>query len=121
MSRLTALEAAIQAYLDTMYDGDLARFDQVFHPTAQLHGWREGKAICWPLAQYRELTAGRPSAKASGAQREEAILSLDLASDRSAIAKVRVRMGKMVFVDYLIFALLDGRWQITAKQFEPDA
>ncbi|BBK44600.1 hypothetical protein STVA_46200 [Allostella vacuolata] len=121
MSRLSDLEAAIQLYLDTMYDGDLATFDQVFHPTAQLHGWREGKPVCWPIAEYRALTAGRVSAKASGAPREEAILSVDLASDRSAVAKVRVRMGQAVFVDYLTFARLDGRWQITAKQFEPDA
>ena len=121
MSRLRDLEYAIQLYLDTMYDGDLATFDRVFHPTAQLHGWREGQPVCWSIAQYRELTAGRVSAKASGAPREEAILAIDLASDRSAIAKVRVRMGQAVFVDYLTFALLDGRWQVTAKQFEPNA
>lgn len=121
MSRLTTLEAAVQAYLDTMYDGDLDRFDRVFHPTAQLHGWRDGEPVCWPIARYREITAGRASAKASGAPREEAILAIDFASDRSALAKVRVRMGAAVFVDYLTYALIDGRWQITAKQFEPQA
>ena len=121
MSLLTTLEAAIQAYLDTMYDGDLDRFDRVFHPTAQLHGWRDGELVCWPIARYREITAGRVSAKASGAPREEAILAVDFASDRSALAKVRVRMGAAVFVDYLTYALIDGRWQITAKQFEPQA
>ncbi len=118
MSRMNALTDAVQLYLDVMHDGDLEKFDRVFHPTSQLHGWRDGAPVCWPIARYREMTAGRPSAKASGAPREEAILAIDMASDRSAMVKVRVRTATAVFVDYLAFALIDGRWQITGKQFE---
>ena len=41
---------AVQLYLDLMYDCDTAKFDRVFGPTSQLHGFREGKMTCWPAA-----------------------------------------------------------------------
>ncbi len=64
------LTEAVQLYLDLMYDCDVAKFDRVFAPTSQLHGFREGKMTCWPAAQYKEILAGRKSPKALGAPRE---------------------------------------------------
>jgi hypothetical protein len=111
------LTEAVQLYLDLMYDCDVAKFDRVFAPTSQLHGFREGKMTCWPAAQYKEILAGRKSPKALGAPREEQILLLDFASPTQALAKVRVRINDMRFVDYLSYHKIGANWVITAKAY----
>jgi hypothetical protein len=116
-SAVRGLTEAVQRYLDLMYDGDTARFDRVFYPSAQLHGFREGKMSMWPAATYRELLAGRPSPKSLKAPREETILLLDFASPTQALAKVRVRINAAVFVDYLTYHRIEGEWLITAKGY----
>ena len=108
---------AVQLYLDLMYDCDVGKFDKVFASTSQLHGFREGKMTRWPAAQYKEVLAGRQSPKALGAPREEQVLLLDFPSPTQALAKVRVRIHDMVFVDYLSYHKVDGRWLITSKAY----
>jgi putative lumazine-binding protein len=115
------LTEAVQRYLDLMYDGDVGKFDSVFAVTSQLHGFREGKMTCWPAAQYKEVLAGRTSPKALGSAREEQILLLDFASPTQALAKVRVRINDMVFVDYLSYHKIGERWLITSKAYHREA
>ena len=111
------LSDAVQLYLDLMYDCDTAKFDRVFSTTSQLHGFREGKMTCWPAAHYKEILAGRKSPKSLGSRREEQVLLLDIASPTQALAKVRVRINDMVFVDYLSYHKVDNRWLITSKAY----
>ena len=111
------LTEAVQLYLDLMYDCDIGTFDRVFGSTSQLHGFREGKMTCWTAAQYKEVLANRKSPRALGSPREEQILLLDFASPSQALAKVRVRINDMVFVDYLSYHKLDERWLITSKAY----
>jgi hypothetical protein len=108
---------AIQRYFDLMYDCDVSRFDQVFHPTAQLHGVRDGALTVWPAATYREVLSKRQAPKSVGAPRQDEILLIDFTSPDQALAKVRVRIHQNVFVDYLTFLKIDGEWRITAKAF----
>lgn len=114
---IEGLTAAVQRYLDLMYDADVARFDAVFQPTAQLHGFRDGQMTMIPAATFKQLLAGRPSVQAVGAPREETIRALDFASDTQAMAKVRVRIDTIVYVDYLSYHRIGGDWRVTAKSF----
>src|SRR5215831_19148835 len=109
------LTDAVELYLDLMYDCDVGKFDRVFGASSQLHGFRDGKMTCWSAAHYKEVLAGRKSPKALNAPREDEILLLDFASPTQALAKVRVRINDMVFVDYLSYHRIDGRWLITSK------
>jgi len=115
--RLHALVDAVAAYFDLMYDCDVSKFDRVFAPTSQLHGFREGRMSCWPAAEYKAILAARTSPKSQGAKREQEILLVDFASDTQALVKVRVRIAASVFADYLTYHLIDGRWLITAKAY----
>ena len=108
---------ALEKYFDLMYDCDVSNFDRVFASTAQLHGFREGQMSCWPAAQYKEVLAGRTSPKAQGAPREPQVLMLDFSAPTQALAKVRVRIGDMVFVDYLSYHKIDGTWLVTSKAY----
>lgn len=112
---------ALERYFDLMYDCDVSRFDRVFAATAQLHGFREGAMSCWPAAQYKEVLAGRTSPKAQGAPRETEVIMLDFTCDTQALAKVRVRIGDMYFVDYLSYHRIDGCWLVTSKAYHREA
>ena len=114
---MASLMAAVQKYLDMMYDCDTSRFDDVFHATAQLHGYRDGKMLCWPNRTYRDILDKRTSPKSVNAPREDEILLVDFASTTQAMVKVKVRIIERVFIDHLTWHRIDGRWLITSKGY----
>jgi hypothetical protein len=114
---LPGLAEAVQRYFDLMYDADITRFDRVFRPTAQLHGFRDGAMTMWPAAAYRDLLASRPSPRSAGAPRQEEILLMDLASESQALVKLRVRIHATSFIDYLLYHRIEGDWLVTAKSY----
>ena len=118
---INELGAAVERYLDLMYDCDVANFDRVFAGTAQLHGFRDGEMTCWPAADYKQVLAGRESPKSLGAPREQQILMIDFTSPTQALAKVRVRINDMYFVDYLSYHRIDGAWLVTSKAYHREA
>jgi len=111
------LESAVQRYFNLMYDFDLANFDDVFSKTAQLHGFREGQMTMWTIDKYRDVLKGRQSPKSLGAPREEEILMVDFASPTQALVKAKVRLNTAVFIDYLVFHQVEGKWTITSKAY----
>ena len=111
------LQAAVQRYFDLMYDCDVEHFEEVFHPTAQLHGLVDGCLTVWPAANYREVLANRTPPRAARAPRQEEILHVDSVGAAQALVKVRVRIHDKVFVDHLSLLHIDGAWRITAKTF----
>jgi hypothetical protein len=112
-----SLIAAVEKYFETMFDSEVGRFDQVFAPSAQLHGLRDGNLRILPAAEYRKLLASNPSPKSKNAPRQQEILLIDFASPAQALVKVRVRVDAILYMDYLSFHLIDGAWRITAKSF----
>ena len=111
------LGEVVQRYFDLMYDCDVSKFDNVFHRTSQLHGFREGKMTMWSASEYRDVLAKRESPKSAGAARDEAILLLDVASETQAFVKAKVKINAAVFIDYLTFHKIDGSWRITSKGY----
>jgi hypothetical protein len=116
-SATDGVQAAIQRYFDLMYDCDITRFDEVFHPTAQLHGVIDGQLTAWPASAYREILSTRVPPRQAGAVRDEEILLRDDASEQQAMVKVRVRIHDRVFIDHLCLLEIDGHWRITSKTF----
>lgn len=117
MTDHAGLTDAIQHYFDLMYESDTSRFDDVFLPTFQMHGFNKGEMRRATAERYKEVMGSHPSPKSLGAPREEEILLVDFASDSQALAKVRVRIGKTVYVDYLAYHRIDGRWLVTSKAY----
>lgn len=112
---------AVKAYFDLMHDCDTSRFDQVFRPTVQLHGYRDGEMLMWSAPAYRDVLDRRQSPKSLGAARFDEILLMDFASDTMALVKVRLRIGAQVFVDYLTWHQINGRWLVTSKGYHIEA
>jgi len=111
------LTNALGNYFDLMYDCDVANFEAVFCPTAQLHGYRDGKMLCWPAAEYKEILKARQSPLSLGSPRQDGILHMDIGSESHAFAKVEVRIHASIYHDYLTYHKIDGRWLITSKGY----
>ena len=120
-SHITELTESIQKYFDLMFDCDVSKFDQVFRSTVQLHGFRDGQMVVWSAETYREILKKRPSPKSLNAPRADEIMLIDFASPTQALAKVRVRIASMVFVDFLTWHYIDGKWLITSKGFHVES
>ena len=116
-SSLAGLTEALQGYFDLMYDCDISRFDRVFRSTAQLHGIRDGQMVMWSAETYKDVLTKRQSPKSLKAARADEILLVDFTSGSQAMTKVRVRIASTVFVDYLTWHCIDGKWLITSKGF----
>jgi hypothetical protein len=108
---------AIERYFDLMFDNDLSRFDQVFASSAQLHGLRDEHLRVLSAHDYKNALASGVSPKAKNAPREQEILLIDFAAPTQALAKVRVRIDAILYVDYLSYHHFNGAWLITAKSF----
>ena len=108
---------AVERYLALMYDNDVSRFDQIFAPSAQLHGLRDGTLQLIPAEDYRKRLAGRASPQSKNALRLQEVLLVDFASPTQAMVKVRVRIDTQQYLDYLAWHCIDGGWRITAKSF----
>jgi len=115
-----SLIAAVERYFEMMFDYDVGCFDEVFAPTAQLHGLRDGALRILTANQYRALLAAGPSPQSKNVPRHQAILLIDFASASQALVKVRVRIDATMYVDYLSFHRIDNAWLITAKSFHID-
>lgn len=113
----SSLLDAVISYFDLMFDSDVSRFDQVFAPSAQLHGLRDGHLRLLPAQQYKDALAASPSPKSKNAVRRQETLLIDFASPTQAMVKVRVRIDAIQYLDYLSYHCIDGRWLITAKSF----
>lgn len=109
--------ATINEYFDLMYDPDDAKFPNVFHELCQVQGVRDGQLVAWSVAEFRELIRGRPSPAAMGSPRQQEVISVDEISPDMVVAKVRVRIGQICFLDHLISHKVEGRWLVTAKSF----
>jgi hypothetical protein len=112
-----ALLDAVERYFETMFDSNVARFDEVFAPTAQLHGLRDGQIRILTAAEYRRLLGSTPSPKSKNASRQQEILLIDFASPDQAMVKLRVRIDAILYLDYLAFHMIAGAWRVTAKSF----
>jgi hypothetical protein len=108
---------AVERYFDLMFDSDVSRFDQVFAPSAQLHGLRDGNLRLLPAQDYKNALASGPSPKSKNAPRQQEILFVDFASPTQAVVKVRVRIDSVQYLDYLSYHCINGAWLITAKSF----
>lgn len=118
---IDSLSRAVQRYFDLMYDWDLSQFDRVFSLTAQLHGLRNGEMRLLTTAAYREALARGPSPRSQKAPRQDEVLLIDIASATQALAKVRVRISAIVYLDCLSYHRIDGDWLITAKSFHVES
>jgi hypothetical protein len=109
------LADAVQHYLDMLYDCNADMADGIFHADARLSTLDGDKVIFRTVEEYKELLRNRKSPRSQGAAREDELLTLDMATPRQALVKVKMRINDLVFIDYLTMLKLDAGWRIVSK------
>jgi hypothetical protein len=118
MSDVAEIEKVLQVYFDGLYEGDTGKLGQAFHPSSHLYSVAaDGKAADFARADWFKMVESRKSAKASGSERRDRIVSIDISGPGTAIAKVECQIPPRYFTDYLTLLKADGRWQVISKSF----
>lgn len=117
----SAVEKAIQIYLDGLYEGDAALLESVFHPTSALLREQGGTVSRVPVQDWLTAVRGRPSPKARGIKRDDDIQQVDFAGPTTAMVKVKVSIPPRNPTDYLSLLKADGKWQIVQKVYAVEA
>ena len=112
-----AIRAAVQAYLDGLYEGDADKLAAVFHPTSALTYEEAGVLTVLPREQWLAAVRSRPSSQSRGLERRDQILQIDQSSPTTAFVKLKCQIPPRYFTDYLSFLKVEGKWQVAQKIF----
>ena len=112
-----AIRAAVQTYLDGLYEGDADKLAAVFHPTSALTQWQDGELKIVPRDAWLEAVRNRPSPQARGLGRADEILAIDQLGPAMAHVKLRCAIPPRHFTDLLSLLKIEGRWQVAQKVF----
>ncbi len=113
---IDAIQSTLQTYFDVMYECDMAKFDQVFHPACSLFTAGGATLVVRPFSTYREEMKARTPPKLLGQTRAmETIVKIDMLSNDIALAQVRVQIHDKLYADNLNLVQVDGRWMVVAK------
>ena len=113
----TAIEAAVQTYLDGLFEGDADKLASVLHPTSALTSEQNGVLTPLPRDEWLAIVRGRASGKSQGLERRDEILQIDQSSPTTAFVKLECQLPPRYFTDYLCFLKIDGKWQVAQKIF----
>jgi len=111
------IAAALTAYFDGFYEGDVDKLKSVFHPNCHLYSAPTGELLDFDMETVYGRVGGRAKPSERGDPKEDGIIAIDQSGPECASAKVKVALGDNYFTDYLTLLKLDGRWQIIGKTF----
>jgi len=108
------IKEVIQTYFDAGYESDGEKMRTAIHNAAHTYVHDERGAL---MDRDKETFIKLVESGKSNAPypRQEEILSIDFTSENTAVALVKVRIGKILFTDVLSFIRLDGKWTIISK------
>lgn len=114
------IRATLTDYFDGLHHSDAERLSRVFHPAAIYACATDGTLTHLTMDTYLPIVAARPSPGSRHETRHDRIMSIELAGDVTASARVTCSIGPKRFTDFLSLIHIDGRWQIIAKVFHYD-
>ena len=112
-----AIVELLDHYASALYEGDVIRLRNVFHPLARYATMAGAAPLVLDLEPYLERVGARATPASRGDARGYALDSLVFAGDTAAVARLRSTMLGFDFEDLITLALVDNRWQIIAKVF----
>jgi hypothetical protein len=113
----TAIEQAIQLYIDGVSKGDAAKLKEAFHDAAWMFGSIGGQRFDWPIAQLIDTVAAQPLD--SNGEFSARITAVEQVGDAAATVRLEEDgcWGNLSFVDFFTLTKIDGAWKIVNKTF----
>lgn len=118
-SDISDVEAVVRLYLDALHEGDTDMLGRVFAPESALYASVDGEPMALPVGQWLDRVRNRKSARDSGFESRNAILSIETEGDM-AMAKVTSAFPPKRFVDYLSLVRTTDGWRIVAKTYHAE-
>jgi Putative lumazine-binding len=118
MSLILEIEKLLGEYFDALYTSDAELLSEVMHPKAIYASADEQPLLYRTMDEYLPIVAAREPPASRNEARQDAIVSISLAGDRTAVATVGCAIGSRRFVDFLSLVYVENRWQIIAKVFQ---
>ena len=104
---IAEIEKVISKYFDLLYKGDKDLIETVFLPEANVSSLSNGKIVQIDMDGFRKRIAERQSPESIGEMRDDKIISIDISSPTTAMAKVKCNILHNNYIDYLsLFCLL---------------
>ena len=113
------IKKVIQTYFDASFESSGEKMAHVFHDSAHIYGHGEnGTLTDMPKEFFVNLvgTVNSDVPKPSYPRQDE-IISIDFTGENTAIARVKLRVGRTLFTDMLCFMRLDGKWRVISKVY----
>ena len=108
------IKEVIQKYFDSGYECSGEKTREIFHSAAHVFGHAEcGGLRDSDLESFVKLV----ETPKQEYPRQDEILSIDFTGENSAVARVKIRVGNIMFTDILCFLRFDGRWKIISKVY----
>ncbi|HEX9259729.1 MAG TPA: nuclear transport factor 2 family protein [Acidimicrobiales bacterium] len=108
------IRRVVQLYVDGA-NGDVAKLEEAFHPEARMFGHIGPMETNIPITEFFKLIADMPGL--AGPDYRAEVRSIDLVGDAAVAALVERDYMGCDFVDFFTLARIDGRWQITCKNY----
>ena len=113
---IQAIRQTVQLYFDGMYQSDIEKLKQAFHPSAALMGHFNGNLVHIPIQKWLDMVSSTPAPASKGEEYNMKLVSLDL-TENMAMVKVRDFYLGSWFTDYLSLLKIQGQWLIIHKSF----
>ena len=102
-SDVAEVEKVLQVYFDGLYEGDTRKLGQAFHPASHLYSvGADGKAADFPRTDWFKMVESRKSAKDSGSERRDRIVSIDFSGPGTLSAPPSIMTVALAFVVFAI-------------------
>ena len=110
------IKDVIQLYFNANFDANEKKIAEIFHDLAHIYGFGKNGAFAHmdKAAFVKKIESNEPNAPDA---RFGEILSIDFLGEFAAVARVKIRVGDMLYTDSLNFLYLEGKWTIIAKVF----
>jgi len=113
------IKAVIQNYFDAGYESSGEKMAEVFHDVAHIYGHDENGALRdMDKDMFVKLVgSGPPDGQAPSYPRQDEILSIDFTGENTAVARLKLRVGNILFTDILSFMNISGKWVVISKLY----
>lgn len=115
-----AIQDVLARYFDGLYEADSAKLATVFHPDARYVCATDSPLVQLSMGQYFNIVDTRVSPSVTGDERQDEVVSIEMAGPSTAAARVHCVLGPKYFTDLLTLIHVEGRWQIISKVFHYD-
>jgi hypothetical protein len=121
---IDGVKSAIQNYYDGYIYRDITKLNMAFdtiHGTMKVPIEENGKVIGFQNRYFKEVVPKwgnrKPMAKEMLDNCALEVLSIDLTDNQIAIAKIRMKVDTITYIDILSLHKIKGQWKITNKMY----